>query len=218
MGSIGRLAGAGLIALCAAGAHATTYQLALAGTVEHQLDCWENLALCDPSLPPVINPPVVDFPWTGVVTLVVDSAANGTFTGAGIVSLSLASSLGLASFDATSDGLAFFSHGKTQDAAAIVNGRVASIDLSFFDPELQDITFSGLGVEFRRVHTTHLGPFDAQGALVNVPEPGAYAMLLLGLLGLSGYSRNHRRARRLIRRRRGHQRSLPGRVIAAQRG
>src|SRR5689334_5196718 len=67
-----------------------SYLLTLSGNGVHPFDAWE----C--SLPTQVgDPPILIFDWEGVVTVVVDSVAPGTFTGEHFVSLGCARTQGL---------------------------------------------------------------------------------------------------------------------------
>ena len=73
-------------ALVAPPAHAdATYDLVLTGLVEHTVDCWESVA--------VFRAAHDQLSVDGMLTVVVDSSADGTYTNAAFESLTLTSNV-----------------------------------------------------------------------------------------------------------------------------
>lgn len=190
-----KFAGVWLAAACVVGAQAKTYPLELSGSIEHaEADCQDFPDLCNPSSP-AFTPEFRQ--WSGVATLVVNSPADGTYTGDGIVSFSLSSNIGpLTDFSASSSDLANALDGNLRpspDKVSIANGSVASFDLTMFTP-FQGIRFSGLDVTFISYAQRPPGQIDDFGVatLVSVPEPETFALMLLGVGALSyGRRRGH---------------------------
>lgn len=161
-----------------------TYELALEGTVEHVLDCWEDLPHCMPG-----PPTVVISPWTGHVTLDVASSGDGTFQDPAVLSFAFVANVGGFSVPgdeppppATPRLYPFFG------SVTIADGRVASIDANYYFAPFWDIflDFTGLSVVYTQPPTHHIGPTTAVGVLTPVPEPAAWGLLLCGLVLTSG--------------------------------
>ena len=156
--------------LVAPPAHAdATYDLVLTGLVEHTVDCWESVPLCS-------GPPTISYPWTGMLTVVVDSSADGTYTNAAFESLTLTSNVAGGTWDA--------------DFTVTVGGhRVTAVagDLPVMTAHDEEafIVFDGLDATFAGSGMHHYGPTTASGSLSPVPEARADLSLLFGLAALA---------------------------------
>jgi hypothetical protein len=164
-------------------AHAqATYDLALTGQVEHTVDCWETVPLCS-------GPPSVTYPWTGTLTVVVDSSADGTYTDAAFESLTLSSNIAGFSIDPGDWDAGF--------TVTIGGHQVTSIAADFPLMTLHDsqasIEFDGLESRFNGSGETHYGPTNALGSLSPVAEPRGDLSILIGLAALATVAKTRRR-------------------------
>ena len=156
----------------------TTYHLAVTGEIDHEVNCWETVPLCS-------GPPQVQYAWTGTLTVVVDSAADGTYTGPGFESLSFAGNLG--SFTAVPDDAdPFYS-------VTITGGQVSSLDVRQFLDTAHDTTawddYSGLVASYYGSGGTHYGGTMGVGTLSPIPEPAPAALLLTGAFACAALRR-----------------------------
>ena len=160
-----------------------SYLLTLSGNGVHPFDAGE----C-PLPSQVCNPPVLIFDWEGIVTVVVDSDAPGTFTGDHFVSLAFAPTQGL---------ITAFSGNSFLSAASVTvaGGHVTSLDAQWAGSPPAAVTFSGLSVSYEQPPTQHFGSISARATLVPVPEAST-VLLLLGGLAAMGLRRWRSRPRR----------------------
>jgi len=161
-----------LAAMCsAADANPATYRLALKGVADHWAYCfWEGLD-CTGILP-------VYSDWSGVLTINIDSSADGIFETPDINSMSLDANAGSFSYP-----ISEFGYGVT---ASVVNGRVASIDAPYLpvplpDGNVAEMWFGGLRVSFGDTGTHHYGPTTYLGTLTSVPEPDGLSLMACAL-------------------------------------
>jgi hypothetical protein len=117
--------------------------------------------------------------WTGKLTIVLDSGADGLYDNDHIVAFDMTSTTG------PSFSLSDFSFLPFQIDATVEGGRMTAIDGRHYDWPNSDATtdFSGLSVHYFRpfIDKTPETSGDAVLSPLAVPEPGAGAMLLLGL-------------------------------------
>jgi hypothetical protein len=156
-----------LLGTGAARADNATYLLTLHGSGTHQLDAWECPGQICTSF-------AVGFTWDGIVTVVVDSTAPGTFTGTDFVSLAFAPTHGLI------EGFSGHSF-LTDPSVTIAGGMVTDIEAQWAGSPPASVTFAGLGVHIDRPPTHHFGSIRADAVLSPVPEPATFALLLGGL-------------------------------------
>ncbi|MFL6663174.1 MAG: PEP-CTERM sorting domain-containing protein [Rhizobacter sp.] len=164
---------------CAAAAHAdpTTYLLNLSGGGTHFLDAWECPGQrCDTG--------AIRFSWEGRVTVIVDSAGPGTFSGDHLLGLSL-TTFEPGFIEGFSRPVAF-----SPPSVTVMDGHVTSIDIDWAGlPEI--FRFSGLTVGYSKEPTHHLGSTFASAVLTPIPEPASWA-LLAGGLAMLGAARARR--------------------------
>ena len=156
----------------------TTYRLAVTGQIDHTVDCWESDPLCS-------GPPHVYSAWTGTVTIVVDSAADGTYQGPALESLAFVANIGSFSVTPFADDPAF--------SVTIVDGQVSSLDTLALVETPHDTSafthFGGLDAGYDATGGTHYGGTVATGTLSAIPEPAPAALLLVGLAAMAGLAR-----------------------------
>lgn len=177
------LALAGLLtALAPVGsAHAAaTYLLTLQGTDQRD---YPPCRIPDQAPPCDVT---VDLPWTGLLSIVVDSNGDGVFTDQQVLSFSLQATVGSLS-------LPF-----VPGSVTVVDGRVTSVDFSAPYP-LGDAAWEhyiGLNVFYQDIFDGgHQVTDFATGELTAVPEPASALMMLFALAcaGAAG-SRRGRKA------------------------
>ena len=130
----------------------TSYELGVAGQVDHTVNCWETVPLCS-------GPPQVDTPWVGTVTIVVDSPADGTYRGLDIESLTFVANIGSFAVTPDADDPAF--------SATIIDGQVSSLEALAPIETLLDASaftrFDGLDADYDASGGTHYGGTIASG-------------------------------------------------------
>ena len=158
----------------------TTYRLAVTGEIDHTVDCWETVPLCS-------GPPHAYTPWSGLVTVVVDTTADGTYSGADFETLT---------FDANIGSFAIVPN--DVDASmqvTIAGGQVSALDAFVAVDTPHDTSafdfFHGLDASFDGTGGTHYGSTAATGTLSAIPEPATATLLLLG--GFAGLAWSRRR-------------------------
>jgi hypothetical protein len=117
------------------------------------------------------------FPWTGHLTVVLDTASDGTYTSADMVS-----------FDMVSTGSTFhqpaFAFIPFEPTFSVEGGKLVAIDGVYYEPgefDFNTTTFSGLKISnYQPLGHRSLETFGT-GILTPVPEPAPQAMLLMGL-------------------------------------
>jgi hypothetical protein len=177
------LAAASLALLTGQAARAdATYTLVLNGTAHHTFNCWEILSQCAIG-PPV--PPDERYAWTGTISVVVDSSADGTYADADFLSLAFVANLGGVTLNSFEHSYPAFGQ------VTVTNGLVSSLDVTdpllFPDsPTPGGLVFSGLSATYSQPPLHHFGETDAFGTLTPIPEPGTDGLMLAGL-GCLGY-------------------------------
>jgi hypothetical protein len=148
----------------------TTYRLALQGEIDHVLNCWETT-------PPCSGPRDLQYAWDGILTVVVDSAADGTYTGPDLESVRLVGNVG-----------SFLLAQQQPDPfyrVTVTGGQVSSLQLHPFLDTLLDVSasedFSGLSVIYYGSGGHHYGSTSGTATLSAIPEPAPVALLLAGL-------------------------------------
>lgn len=121
------------------------------------------------------------YPWTGKLTVVLDSASDGMYDNADMVSFDMVSTC--CTFHQPRftfiPFLAFFT---------VAGGKMTAIDAVYYDADIPDITttFAGLTVGYHQP-IQHASPETVGAAVLTpVPEPGSASMLLFGLALAAG--------------------------------
>jgi len=152
-----------------------TYEFTLLGQVEQAGHSWD---------------------WTGTLTIVLDSAADGLYDRDHILAFDLNSTGSSFHWPPVIEFIAFDVH------ANVADGRMTSVSGRYYDwPIFEETTdFSGLSVHYYRpfIDKSPVTMGDAILIPVAVPEPGAGAMLLLGL-GLVAAGAGVRSRARVVR-------------------
>jgi hypothetical protein len=150
----------------------TTYRLVVNGIDEHTYPpCRIVFPHCDETL---------DLPWNGLLTIVIDTNADGTF-GDEVTSFSFAVDPGRLLLPYSPGGV------------TVSDGRVTSVDILFYPDGDGFVHFDGLHVVYQNnFDAGHLGADFASGTLTAVPEPGGAALLLwaLACAGAAGWRRS----------------------------
>ena len=128
------------------------------------------------------------YPWTGQLTVVLDSGADGTYGNADLVS-----------FDMVSTNVDFVEPSVTPIPFiadfTVADGQLTSIDAVYYDPVFPIVvtSFGGLTVSYDQPLIYFSPPTVGTAVLTPMPEPGAWAMLLFGLALAAVGSRIHGR-------------------------
>lgn len=159
-----------LLAACLAsgGARANaTFQFALSGELAAQVGCGD---------PSCTTPGEVVFPWTGKLTVVLDTAADGVYDNSDLVSFDLASTC-CTFHEPAFTPLPFFA------SFTVADGQLTSIDAVYYDPTYWDIvtTFGGLSVSYFQPLIFFTPVTTGSAVLTPVPEPATWAMLVAAL-------------------------------------
>ncbi len=127
--------------------------------------------------------PDVFYPWAGHLTVVLDSGADGTYDNSGLVSFDMVST-NVTFLQPAFDPIPFIAY------FTVAGGKLTSIDAVYYDAADPDIVtrFGGLTVLYDAPQIFFTPPTTGTAVLTAVPEPGAWAMLLLGL-ALAGIAR-----------------------------
>jgi len=145
-----------------------TFAFALSGQLDQQYGC---------NAPSDCSSPGDHFSaWTGDLTIVLDSGADGMYGSSDIVSFDLVSTC-CTFHEPTFTPIPF-------DASFTVeDGKLTSIDGAYYDPIVPVVvtTFSGLTVSYFQPLIFFTPQTVGTARLTAVPEPGTGAMLLFGL-------------------------------------
>jgi hypothetical protein len=158
---------------------------------------------CAPAFPDQCPQPAT---WSGTLTFVTDSAADGTYgigqvegdawVPGGILHVRLDTNLGFTDVDGHEDpGLQFFPGGYPY-AITVAGGHVTDIQWTSLEAP-ENIGFMQVkGFAITYTSSVYHGPtVDATGTLSAIPEPGTSALTLAGL-ALTALALRGRRARR----------------------
>jgi len=150
---------------------------------------------CSPPIGPDCQP--MPFRWHGTVTLVTTGVADGIYTGASFVSLSIVSNV----FSAQTPGLNMVFYQAIPGyfaSVTLLNRRVAGFEFASTDPPFpdveEDVIFSGMGASYFACCGHHGGEIDATAVLTNIPEPEIVSLMLAGLLLASLMRRSRKSA------------------------
>ena len=121
--------------------------------------------------------PDVFYPWTGHLTVVLDSGADGTYDNSGLVSFDMIST-GVTFVQPAFDPIPFIAY------FTVAGGKLTSISAVYYDVAVPDVVtrFDGLTVRYDQPQIYFTPATTGTAVLTPVPEPGAGAMLLLGLV------------------------------------
>jgi len=156
-----------------------TYQLTLQGTDQRY---YPPCRVPGDPTPPCNE--TVDLPWTGTLDIVIDTSADGVYSGTDVLSFDFRTSAG-------SLVLPYF----PGNGVTVASGRVTSVDLPFFPGGDGDYWFGGLNATYsRNVDAPHTGADFATGQLTAVPEPGAASLMILALACIGAFATRSRRA------------------------
>ena len=130
------------------------------------------------------------YPWTGQLTVVLDTASDGTYANADMVS-----------FDLVSTGSSFHQPAFTllpfEATFNVEGGKLNAIDAVYYEPFSDaTTTFSGLRISSYEPLGHRTPETFGTGILTPVPESGPQAMLLVGLAVAIGTRFKRARARR----------------------
>ena len=165
--------------LLCSGAQATTFNFALNGTGEGEPNFYSHPDCFDgsPTFPQCANPyPIV---WTGTASVSTDSTADGTYTGAHLLSFVFVSNV------------FFYPGGLIPDlppSVTLAGGKVVSFVVEATGFEGSHFGIEGLAASYGR-HEFHQDIIGVTGTLSAIPEPETYALMLAGLMLIHGITR-----------------------------
>ena len=180
----------GLASLPSDASAEATFQLGLSGPGTVIPSGFECSPICKPK----------SFWWSGPVTLVTSSDADGVYSGPGsFISLSIQTNL----LSVTSPGLNFAVGDGTPTegsfaSVTIANGQVTSFGFIYVllgEPDFEEVVeFGGLAATYSQSGGHHGPIIEASAVLTNVPEPETLSLMLAGLVaGLAVRSRTRNR-------------------------
>ena len=163
----------------------TTYLLTLQGTDQR----YYPPCRVPGQLPPCDT--TVELPWTGTLDIVIDSGADGVYSGDDVLSFDFHTSAGSLTLPYWPGSL------------TVAGGRVTSVDLTAFPGDDGDYDFRGLHATYsRNFDAPHTGADFATGLLTAVPEPGSATLIACALaFGCAAAARSRRAAPRSAPRR-----------------
>jgi hypothetical protein len=126
----------------------------------------------------------VDLAWTGTVDIVIDSGADGVYSGGDVLSFDVRTNLG-------NLVLPYF----PGNGVTVSGGRVTSVDFPQFPGDAGDWWFGGgLHASYSRdFDAPHTGADFALGQLTAVPEPGVTTLMILALACIGAVATRSRR-------------------------
>lgn len=130
-----------------------------------------------------------DFSWSGTLTIVTDSTADGLYSYGDLVSFSFDSTLGSFVTDGAVDP--FLQVGQE---VTIANGQVAAIEGGYSPDHYTKFIFDGLEVHYTVSSCTDCNLVDATAVMSPVPEPASFALLGGGLALVAGGAARRRRS------------------------
>jgi hypothetical protein len=132
-----------------------------------------------------ISCPPVHVDWTGTVSIVTASSADGVYTGDSLLALNVESNQVGFTLDNIRSSFQFF--GGPGYSVTLAGDQVVSVDFAvhltpdFNLPAPTVVTFAGLAARFDVPVSHRLGETFFSASLAPIPEPGSWAMLLAGL-------------------------------------
>lgn len=162
----------------------TTYQMTLQGSDQRY---YPPCRVPGEPTPPCNE--IVDLPWTGTLSIVVDSSADGVYSDADVTSFDFRTNIGSLTLP--------FAPG----SVTVAGGRITSVNLGSYPGDDGDYFFGGLQASYSRdFDAPHLGSDFATGVLTAVPEPAPVTLMMLALA--CAWAARSRRARSGSRRQR----------------
>jgi hypothetical protein len=155
-----------------------SYNLSFAGTGTHFKDAWE----CPNT---ICTEFVEQIDFVGTLNITTATPLDGVFTGDSLLAFQLNSNL----FSLVDS----FPGPNGPFSVTVEGGSVVSIDgTQTYAPASQSVSFQGLTVNYSQGPLHHFGPTFASAIIVAVPEPGVWALLILGLpIAFCGARRRH---------------------------
>ena len=124
--------------------------------------------------------------WTGTLTIVTDSAADGLYAFGSLVSFDFESSLGSFVTDGAVDPFL-----QVGEEVTVANGRVTGIEGGYSPDHYARFFFDGLSARLTVSDCDACNLLSASAVLTPVPEPGPYVLMLSGL-AVVGWARRRR--------------------------
>jgi hypothetical protein len=176
-----------LLGACMQANAVASFEFSFSGTLVHILDAWECPNTICPGYPG--PPPPVVSDWSGSITVVTSSGADGSYTGEEVLSIFQDSGLALHS------AIHFASLGPTatisNGALTLTGGGTAFVD---YFPAPVEYAFYGDHFTYEQPAIHHYGPTSGYATLTPIPEPGIHALMLVGLAAVGAVSVKKRRS------------------------
>jgi hypothetical protein len=178
---------ASLLGACMQANAVAAFEFSFSGTLVHSLDAWECPNTICPGFPG--PPPPVISSWSGNITVVTSSGADGSYTGEDALAISQDSDLALHT------EIRFTSLGPTatisNGALTLTGGGSAFVD---YFPAPVEYVFYGDHFTYEQPAIHHYGPTTGYATLTPIPEPGIPALMLVGLTAVGVVAGKKRRA------------------------